>query len=43
MYTVILSYTAEKFLKGLSGRDYDLVSTAISSLARTHTNPVQKS
>ena len=42
MYTVILSYTAEKFLKGLSGRDYNLVSTAISSLSRDPYQPGTK-
>lgn len=33
MYQVILSRSADKFLSGLTGKDYSLVSAAVSSLA----------
>ena len=38
MYKVILSRSAERFLNGLSGKDYSFVSAAVSSLA---VNPYQ--
>ncbi|MCE7063084.1 type II toxin-antitoxin system RelE/ParE family toxin [Dyadobacter sp. CY343] len=38
MYSVILSRSAERFLNGLSGKDYNLVSAAVSSLLA---NPYQ--
>lgn len=38
MYTVVLSRSADKFVSGLNGKDYNLVSSAISSLA---INPYQ--
>lgn len=38
MYKVILSRSAERFLNGLSGKDFNIVSAAVSSLAE---NPYQ--